>query len=364
MSLFKKISLLAAAALMAVGLAACSGGSGAAATVNGESIPEDNVTAYIQSVRSQLGVTDDADWAAYLASSGMTAEDIRTSVIEMLEQEIVVKQAAKEAGITVDQAEVDSFLASIKSRYQTDQEYQEFLSSTGYTEDYLKESYENYLYQTQAEEKLVTVTPTDEQIQAAIDERVSTYNGAKRSSHILFAEEDEALANEVLAQLKNGGDFAALAEQYSQDSSGTNGGDVGWDCDATFVQEYQGALDGLSAGEMTQAPVKSQFGWHIILCTEEFSYPEGTKVTKDMVPESIYQDLYDELVSSLKSEAYGAWVDGLMEKAEVTINPMPSGLPYDVKVSAAGDAAAADAGQEPVAGETGADSAAGAAEGQ
>ena len=65
----------------------------------------------------------------------------------------------------------------------------------------------------------------------------TTYDGAKRSSHILFDSGDEATAREVLDKLNAGElDFAEAAKEYSKDGSASDGGDVGWDKTSSFVE--------------------------------------------------------------------------------------------------------------------------------
>lgn len=84
----------------------------------------------------------------------------------------------------------------------------------------------------------------------------------RRARHILVA--DEKTADEVLAQLKAGGDFAALAARYSKDTvSAANGGDLGFATRETFVAPFADALFGMQVGE-TSGPVKTQFGYHVI----------------------------------------------------------------------------------------------------
>ncbi len=328
----KAVATASAAIVLVTGLCGCSGG-GTAATVNGTEISESRVTSYIESVRSAYGLTDDSTWALYLETMSLTPEEIREQAIEVLVEELLVSEAATEAGYSVSDDEVDEMIEQIKSQYSSDSEWEEALSNQGTTEEQLKEDYRSYCFQQIVRDEIISVPePSDEEIQAAIDENISTYDGAKRSSHILFDLEDEETAQSVLEELINGADFAEMAQEYSIDSSAESGGDVGWDCEATFVDAYQTALDSLSAGEMMQELVQSDYGYHIILCTEEFYVTDET-MTADDIPESIYEAIYDDLIDSLTDSAYQAYVDDLVANADIQINDMPSGLSYDVEVS-------------------------------
>jgi peptidyl-prolyl cis-trans isomerase C len=105
---------------------------------------------------------------------------------------------------------------------------------------------------------------TDADIQAEYDKFVSA-NGGKEyhARHILVEKEDEAKA--IIASLKKGGKFDEIAKKQSKDpGSGANGGDLDWANAGSYVPEFSGALTKLKKGQTTEAPVKSQFGWHVI----------------------------------------------------------------------------------------------------
>ena len=81
--------------------------------------------------------------------------------------------------------------------------------------------------------------------------------------HILVEKESDAKA--IIAQLKAGANFEDLAKSKSQDpGSAKNGGDLGWVSDKALVPEFSKAMVQLKNGQITDKPVKSQFGWHII----------------------------------------------------------------------------------------------------
>ena len=105
---------------------------------------------------------------------------------------------------------------------------------------------------------------TDAEIKAEYD-KFAAANGGKefKARHILVEKEDEAKA--VIANLKKGQKFEDIAKKQSKDpGSGANGGDLDWATAASYVPEFADAMVKLKKGETTQAPVKSQFGWHVI----------------------------------------------------------------------------------------------------
>lgn len=105
---------------------------------------------------------------------------------------------------------------------------------------------------------------TDADIKAEYD-KFAAANGGKeyRASHILVETEDAA--KKLIAEIKKGGKFADIAKQHSKDpGSGANGGDLDWASANSYVKEFSEAMTKLEKGKMTEAAVKSQFGYHII----------------------------------------------------------------------------------------------------
>ncbi len=87
-----------------------------------------------------------------------------------------------------------------------------------------------------------------------------------RARHILVATETEA--RQILTELQNGGDFAALARSKSQDPGSRDGGDLGFFKQGDMVPEFAAAAFALQAGQLSPAPVRSPFGWHVIKVEE------------------------------------------------------------------------------------------------
>lgn len=177
------------------------------------------------------------------------------------------------------------------------------------------------------------------------------FNGAKRSSHILLTaeegEDDAALAaraQELLDQINAGEiSFEDAASQYSTDTgSAANGGDVGWDALSTFVTEYQDALAGLEKDQIVAAPVKSEYGYHIIKVTDVYEVPEGGITSVDQLPTE-FQEYLTYMEQSNASQNFSTWFEEYRNNAEITVNPMPEGLPYAIDLTPYEEAAAQNA---------------------
>ena len=97
------------------------------------------------------------------------------------------------------------------------------------------------------------------------------------------------------------------------------------------MTEYQDALNGLSAGQMSGL-VKTNYGYHIILCTEQFNVTEVASV--DEIPAGICDAIAERITSAKESEKYGAWLKDYTEKADIEIKKMPDEVPYNIDVDA------------------------------
>jgi peptidyl-prolyl cis-trans isomerase C len=114
------------------------------------------------------------------------------------------------------------------------------------------------------EDEVKKSAATDAEIQAKYASYVKDNGGKEyKARHILVEKEETAKA--LIMQLKKGAKFEALAKKDSKDTgSAANGGDLDWAGAASYVPEFSAAMVKLGKGQMTDTPVKSQFGYHII----------------------------------------------------------------------------------------------------
>ena len=343
-----KIAAFGIAVLCLGALAGCSGNSsvasGTAATVNGTAISETEVTTTIESIRAQAGLSDTDQWGTWLVANNMTPADVRADVIDSLAERVLVKAGATEKGVTIDAAEIDSYVGRMKGNYASDEAWQEALKQAGFTEDSYRASIELSLLQQELLNKFQDEAEvTDAEILESAKTYATYYQGGKRSSHILFVADDRDKAQEVLDKINSGElDFAQAAKDYSIDGSAENGGDVGWDVTTTFVTEYQDALDKLEKGQVSDL-VPSQFGIHIIKCTDSFNV-EGELTDINQLPSDIRETVVDRAKYLAGVNAFQEWIKGLKDSATIEIKDMPSNVPYSIdltKYQKAAEAAAA-----------------------
>ena len=145
---------------------------------------------------------------------------------------------------------------------------------------------------------------TDADIKAEYD-KFAKENGGKeyRARHILVEKEDEAKA--LIADLKKGGKFEDLAKKASKDpGSGANGGDLDWANAASYVPEFSNAMIKLEKGQLTETPVKSQFGFHIIRVDDvrEAQLPKLDEV-KPQITQQLTQSKLGKFQEDLRAKA-------------------------------------------------------------
>jgi peptidyl-prolyl cis-trans isomerase C len=110
--------------------------------------------------------------------------------------------------------------------------------------------------------------PTDEELKAEYDARIAEAPKDEfHARHILV--DEEAKAKDLIAQLDKGASFEQLAKDNSKDGSATEGGDLGWFNANQMVKPFSDAVQQLETGKYTAAPVKSEFGWHVIKLEEK-----------------------------------------------------------------------------------------------
>jgi parvulin-like peptidyl-prolyl isomerase len=125
--------------------------------------------------------------------------------------------------------------------------------------------------------------------------------------HILVA--DEATALSVIEKLNNGGDFAALAKEFSTDGSAANGGDLGWFGTGAMIPEFEAAAFALEkSGDYTPTPVASQYGFHIIQLIAQQDRPL-TADQYETAKNKVYQDWLTAAREEYGVEIFDVWKD-------------------------------------------------------
>jgi peptidyl-prolyl cis-trans isomerase C len=145
---------------------------------------------------------------------------------------------------------------------------------------------------------------TDANIKAEYDKYKSTVGDKEyHARHILVATEAEA--KDIITKLKAGGKFEELAK-VSKDGSAANGGDLDWASPGSFVKPFSDAMVALKNGQITETPVKTDFGYHVIKLEE-------TRSAK--IP--ALEEVKTQIAESLQQKKLAALREDLMKKAKI-----------------------------------------------
>ena len=147
---------------------------------------------------------------------------------------------------------------------------------------------------------------TDAEIKAEYDSKVAGENGVEyKARHILVKTEDEA--KKIITELDKdkGADFAKLANKYSLDSKESqNGGDLGWFVAGQMVAPFSEAVVKLENGKYTKTPVKTQFGWHVILREDSRKQtPPPLEAVKEQLMPYLQRKKVQNMVETLRKQA-------------------------------------------------------------
>jgi peptidyl-prolyl cis-trans isomerase C len=196
----------------------------------------------------------------------------------------------------------------IRGEVVAQQAEKEGLEKTGDTAALLALSRIQILEQAGAEHFLADKKPTQQELQTEYDSQVAAMPKTQyHARHILVTSQAEA--QKIIGELKHGAKFEDLAKKNSIDSSKDQGGDLGWFSPSSMVKPFADAVASLKKGEVTPAPVQTQYGWHVIqlLDTRETPVPPLDQV----------KDRVGQLVQNKKFRAYQ---DDLLKNAKVVKN--------------------------------------------
>ena len=211
---------------------------------------------------------------------------LRQDLLNGMIEQVLVEQAAAQAGITVSDDEVEAALAQLIEEVGGEAAFQQQLEQNGLTrEEVFEDQRATMLYQKVFEWVTSSVPETAEHVHAR---------------HILVDTREEA--EQLLAQLQAGADFAELARRYSQDESTREaGGDLGWfPRGVLLAKEVEDAAFSLQAGQISPV-VESPFGYHIVQVLER-------DPNRPLSPENL---------QLLRNRAFQEWLDRLWAEAQI-----------------------------------------------
>jgi foldase protein PrsA len=310
-------------AALCVSLAACNngGGGGNVAAVNGQAITR-------------------ADFDKKLEAS-----PVGKQVLSQMVQQQLIDQYARDKKVEVSQAEIDKKENETKARMQPGQ-FEQILKQQSLTEQDVQNIFKQQIVLEKSVASQVHVSDSD--VKAYFDKNRTLFDtpAQVRARHILVA--DQAKAKDVMAKLKAGGSWDALAKQYSTDpSSKDKGGELGFFGRGQMVPAFQDAAFGAKVGQVV-GPVKSPFGYHVLQVEEKKPAQHATLA-------SAHDKIQTQLTSQQQATAIPAFLAQLKSGAKIDIYddrykdlfPPTTATPAAAASSAAAPASAAPASAAP-----------------
>ena len=241
----------------------------------------------------------------------------------------IAKAYAEEHGITVSEQDVDKEIETLKDQVfqqaQTqgqdlgrEEAFDQALQQAGLPEEQLRQQIRDQLPIQKVQERVAgDVGPSQDEIEQFYEQIMAaqfTTPEARCTRHILFNKDQKAKAEEVKQQLQNGGDFAELAKEYSQDpGSAEQGGELGCIGRGETVPNFEEAVFNAKQGEIV-GPVETEFGYHLIEVTE--IQEEATQPLSE-----VEGQIRDQLTTEAQSQAFTAWLQKQREQRNVKYLP-------------------------------------------
>lgn len=230
-------------------------------------------------------------------------------VLHTMVQQALVFQYAKDHNINISESDIDAKINEIKARL-SDQQLDQALKQQGMTQQDLRDLMREQLIVKAAVDSTINVT--DAQLSDYLSKNHATLDQAKqvRARHILVS--TKATADMIEQRLKSGGDFAALAKQYSTDpGTKDKGGELGFFAQGAMVKEFSDAAFAMRPNQIS-APVHSPYGWHIIQVEEIKPAMVATLANSR-------QKIKDQMLGAQEQMAFPSFMDKLTNDAHIQV---------------------------------------------
>jgi len=313
--------MIAVVALMLLVVSGC--GSKVVATVNGENITQQQLDKELEMYKSGL----ESQGADFSGEEGKEILDrLREDVLKQLIDEQLLLQEVKKKGLEPTSEDVQNEIKKIKENFETEGEFKKFLAANDINEPQLSDYVKKQLaVQNLVEDVTADLEVTDSEVREYYEENeeIFTRPEEREVRHILIGFEGNDMgakrsqleakveAERILQKIEQGADFAQLAEEFSEDpGTKNNGGLLTVTRGGGFVQEFEDAAFNLAKGEVTSAPVKTQYGYHIIKVEEII--PSDVQAFEE-VKEQIKANLED----NRKATEFTEYMEKLRDQAKI-----------------------------------------------
>jgi len=305
--------------------------------LNAATTDKDKQTDFVAKVNDAAITRKDFDRSLAVASQqfdtvgntqGAGEVNVKQEVLDrMIELELMYQDSIKR-DITIADSLVEENVRGFLKQFEKEEDFLNFLQEQNMTNDDLRKHFRRKLAMRQLQGKIRQelkggVTVTDAEAAEFYQNNLDRFKQPEqvKASHILIKVKHDADAetakkarqeiNKLLADIKEGADFAETARSYSQGPSSTKGGDLGFFSRGKMVKSFEDAAFSMKPNEISDV-VETQFGYHLIMVTDQRA--EQT-IPLDEAKEDITQ-----FFSQIKlDEALKAYIDGLRDKAKIVI---------------------------------------------
>ena len=308
------------ASILAMSMTACTGKKSPVATVNGKDITlesfEDTLNAYKVTFENMYGKDV---WTEKVEGGKTRGEQFKEDILNRMIQDELIYQKAEEKNQVPSEEELNKQYDEFKKSIGDNGEYVDSLKKSGISEKFLKEQMKRDIAIQNYTAEFI------ENLKISEDDLNKYYNNNKeefrkeevKASHILISTQDaegKALsdkekaekkkkAQDILAKIKAGEDFAKLAKENSDDpGSAVNGGDLGFFARGVMVAPFEETAFSMKKGEVSDL-VESQYGYHIIKVIDKINQINPFVEVKDKIRETIEQERINKHITEMEKKA-------------------------------------------------------------
>jgi len=304
------VGLLVLAALVFTGC-----GANVVATVNGEKITQDELTLQVNTLKESYekqGIDFSGDNGPTLMAS------LEKDTLDQMIDTRIMLQEAKKLG-KLEPQDIQEKIQPLKVQFPTEEDFKSFLDQVKLTEEEVA-----YILYLQEETTKDVAPASEDDLKKYYDENKETFSQPEQLEvrHILFFADDgtkglpaqhtdaeaKKMADDVIALLDEGKDFAGLAMEKTEDSSTKAEGGLYTATESSTVTEFYTAASALAVGEYTAEPVKTDYGYHVIKlekiipATQE-SFEQVKASLSEQLTDQAKQERFNQIMQEARDKA-------------------------------------------------------------
>ncbi|MDD3654110.1 MAG: peptidylprolyl isomerase [Desulfotomaculaceae bacterium] len=320
------ILLILVTAIIALTVTGC--GDNVVATVNGEKITSEELSQRVNMTKSSM----EQQGFDFSGDNGQILMDYlqKGALEEIINNRLLLQEARKIGQLTTEK--VQELIMPLKEQFSSEQEYNDFLTQ-------LMLSEEDTAYILNLQEQITKDVPPASEVDAKnyYDENLEQFEQPEQLQvrHILFFvdegdknypvkhtnSEARQMAEDVIAQLRQGKDFAELARERSEDDQTKNDGGLYVFSEGDAVKEFSEAAAALKPGEHTQTPVQTEYGFHVIkmekiIPAKQYSFEEVKQQLIKQLSEEAKESKFNEYMKEVQNKS--TIVNKLAEQKETS----------------------------------------------